>query len=205
MKNTLGSFLLPLIAAAVVPAVAANPGDLLVTEIMADPNDVNDTAGEYFELYNRTPNPIALSGFVISDNSANHTILAAGNPTIPAFGFFVVGITTNTGTNGGVPVNYAWPTMALGNGGDEITITEGSTTICKATWNDGNDFGPGVAYELKDITTFTGGGLTAHNGPIAAQTNYRAATNNIDGIGADLGSPGAAGTTSFVDWTLLAE
>lgn len=179
---------------------AANPGDVIITEFMADPNDVNDTAGEYFEIFNRTNAAIDLLGWDILDNSATHTFIGAnGTTVIPARGFLVVGITTNTALNGGVPVQYVWPTMALGNGGDQILLRDtADTQICLATWDDGNDYGAGVAYELKDWNGHTNS-VTDHAGTVPALTDYIGATNPIDGAGADLGSPGAAGQTLPVE------
>ncbi|MBN1415304.1 MAG: DUF4493 domain-containing protein [Bacteroidales bacterium] len=50
-------------------------GDLLITEIMYDPSFLDDTEGEWFEIYNNTLFPIALDQVVIRKNSgAQHII-----------------------------------------------------------------------------------------------------------------------------------
>lgn len=53
-----------------VPALLA-PGDLVVTEIMANPNGIGDAEGEWIELYNATASPIDLRGLLLTGSTAS--------------------------------------------------------------------------------------------------------------------------------------
>ncbi len=44
------------------------PGELLITEVMVDPDAVRDSAGEYVELLNTAGHPLQLLGLVIRDD-----------------------------------------------------------------------------------------------------------------------------------------
>jgi hypothetical protein len=45
-----------------------NPGDIIITEIMQNPSAVNDSEGEWFEVYNTTGADINLDGWEIRDD-----------------------------------------------------------------------------------------------------------------------------------------
>ena len=68
-----------------------SPGDLLITEFMADPLNVGDSSGEYFEIYNTTGSPIDINGWIISDDGSNtrHTwrpkLCRVRNRNFPSF------------------------------------------------------------------------------------------------------------------------
>lgn len=116
---------------ACIPATCANPGDIIITEILQDPAAVSDTLGEWFEVYNTTNTAIDIEGWVLSDLGNNvHTMVASGGNTIvPANGYLVIGRSTNTAVNGNAPVDYAWTVFTLGNNADQIIITCGTTEI----------------------------------------------------------------------------
>lgn len=195
IRRPLALLLIAAAGALLLPSAAraADPGHLVVSEFMADPV-LSTVNGEYFELFNTTNAPIDVNGFDITDNSATHTINNGGPLLIPAKGFLVVGKSNVSGTNGQLPVvHYVWSTMALGNNGDEITITDGVTQVCRATFDDGDFFGNGIAYELIDYTLHTGGatpGVTEF--ATLFVTDYGQATTTYNG-GSDFGSPGTAG------------
>ena len=48
-------------------APAANPGDVVINEVMYDPLSSPDGSYEWVELYNNTSTAITLTGWVISD------------------------------------------------------------------------------------------------------------------------------------------
>jgi hypothetical protein len=80
-------------------------GMLVINELMMDPLAVDDTQGEWFELYNPQPFPIDIRGFVIKDlGSDTHTITSALPIIVPAGGVAVLARNANMATNGGVPL-----------------------------------------------------------------------------------------------------
>jgi hypothetical protein len=111
------------------------PGDLVISEIMNNPNAVADTAGEWIEIHNATTAPIDLKGLVLrhqavaSDPNAVHTI--AQSVVVPGGGFVVLGINGDANTNGKVKVDYVYPNVVnLANDKDYLAIeTAGSPAV----------------------------------------------------------------------------
>jgi len=90
-------------------------GEIVITEIMKDPDEVQDTVGEWFEIYNPSAMDINLEGWVISDDlSDNHAI--QGQLIIPAGGYLVLGIEDDSAVNGGVTVDYEYNGRILREG-----------------------------------------------------------------------------------------
>jgi hypothetical protein len=117
----------------------ANPGDVVICEIMKDPSFVADSAGEWFEIRNRSGVPINLDGWVIGDAGTNqHTIHDANGVWLGARAYFVLGINANPATNGGVAVGYKYSNFSLGNGADEIRLFDsGGTLVDWVAYDDG--------------------------------------------------------------------
>ncbi|HEY0038082.1 MAG TPA: lamin tail domain-containing protein [Longimicrobium sp.] len=88
---------------------------LVISEIMARPSTASEPAGEWFEVHNRTVDPIDLQGWTIaSGGDAPHTI--ATPVVVPAKGYVVLGGSTDGTANGGVRARYAYTGIDLGNG-----------------------------------------------------------------------------------------
>jgi hypothetical protein len=126
---------------------AQNPGDLIITEIMNNPDQVSDTVGEWFEVYNLTANPIDMDGWTLKDDGSNLHVLDAavgGNTVVPANGYLVLGRSSNTSENGNAPVDYAYGSdgQTLGNGSDEIVLVlpDGTTEIARVEYDNGATF-----------------------------------------------------------------
>lgn len=167
--------------------LAQSPGDLVLTEFMANPAAVSDGNGEYVEFYNTTGSAIDINGFTLRDDDGNtHTIDNGGPLMAPALGFIVLGNNGDPGANGGYTANYVYSNFFIGNSGDEIVLeTSGGTEICRLDYTNGDPFGPGVSAELNNVASPVGG--------VSAEGDYVAATSTY-GAG-DFGSPGEAGNT----------
>lgn len=168
----------------------ANSGDIIVTEVMQNPSAVADSAGEYLELFNTTGAAIDINGwtFTKAANAATFTVSEIGGLSIPAGGFLVLGNNGDFGTNGGVTVDYVYPSgYFLGNGTDSIIVSDVALTeICRVEWDNGATFpDPAGASMNLDSGSFT----------LAASldgTNWcETALTQIGGTG-DFGTPGAA-------------
>lgn len=115
---------------------ALSPGDLQITEVMANPKAVSDTLGEWFEIYNTTSNSLSLNGLLLKDDGSNsHTI---GDVTIAANQYFVMGRNNNPMENGGLAVDYVFSGFTLSNSTDQIQLIDDGVTI--ATLNYSGDF-----------------------------------------------------------------
>ncbi len=118
------------------------PGDLIITEVMANPANVSDSNGEWFEIYNASSDSVGLNGLQIRDNGANSHILNSASPLLLEPGeYFVLGREVDSSKNGGYTPDYHYNGFALSNSSDEIILQLGTTIIDSLLYNDRNIFG----------------------------------------------------------------
>jgi hypothetical protein len=155
-------------------------GNLVISEVMANPSAVLDANGEWFELFNPTGSSIDLDGLVLRDDGVDfHTI--SGTLNIASGGYLVLGINGNSGSNGGYVADYVYSDFLLANSADEIVISEVidevETEIARLDYT----FGfvtSGASRQLPSVTS-----------PPFTEGDYILATT-VYGDG-DLGTPGA--------------
>lgn len=161
---------------------------IVINEIMTNPaGAVQDSAGEYVELYNAGRWPVNLNGFVVADAETNHTI--ADSVVVPPGGYALLGRSSNQDRNGGIAPVYLY--------------TANSTSTDLTFSNDGSDFvrlraPSGV---LVDSVGYTDAGIAAAAGSARELIdpsldnasvdgpNWASATVNYDP--SNRGSPGA--------------
>lgn len=111
----------------VAPVEEAQPGDVVFSEMMVNPESVDDEIGEWIELYNTSDYSVDLAGYSFHDDDIDIWIL--GTIIVPPKEYAVLCADTNPATNGGVPCD-AWfqrdwegDGLALANGPDELVLT----------------------------------------------------------------------------------
>ena len=112
------------------------PGDIIITEFMANPSSVADSDGEWFEIYNPTSTDFDLNGLVVQDDGVD--VFVINTPLIiSAGGFVVLGNNGDPAANGGVVVDFEYPSAAftLSNAADEIEIFNGTTSLDRITYD----------------------------------------------------------------------
>ncbi|MEM9680310.1 MAG: lamin tail domain-containing protein [Bacteroidota bacterium] len=165
------------------PVTCANVGDIIVTEIMQNPNAVGDTLGEWFEVYNTTGASIDLIGWTISDDGSNTHVIAS-SVVVGGNDYAVLGINADTMTNGGVTIDYEYSGFSLGNSDDEVILTCGGNEIDRVNYDGGPNF-PDPTGASMELSTTALNSMDNDNG-----ANWGTATSSYgDG---DLGTPGAA-------------
>ncbi|WP_296316866.1 lamin tail domain-containing protein, partial [Winogradskyella sp. UBA3174] len=167
--------------------------DIIITEIMQNPEAVTDANGEYFEVYNPTKFPINLKGWTIKDDLADATPhVIASNVIVLADHFVVLASNNVLASNGNVVVDYQYTNTDLNNAADVLVLEDGENT-------------------QKDITSYDGG--TVWPNPVGASMEYIGSNiqDNNDGNlwtiakesegidSPDLGSPGTAGANQIVN------
>lgn len=85
---------------------AARPGDIIISEFMADPAAVPDARGEWVELSSMADVSFDLSGWQLVDAGRNRFTLPEGS-VLAAGGRMVLGRSADTGENGGLDVDVA--------------------------------------------------------------------------------------------------
>ncbi|MCP4312210.1 MAG: DUF4493 domain-containing protein [Bacteroidetes bacterium] len=105
-------------------------GELLITEIMANPSALSDTEGEWFEIYNNSDHNISLQNLILErDDINNHTI---ADPVELASGEYLVLSRTDLATDAANEYVY----------GTAITLS--NTGAVLAIYNEGTETDPGA-------------------------------------------------------------
>jgi|GEM_PF-3400158 len=175
---------------------SVNPGDLVITEFMADPVAVNDTYGEYFEVYNTTDRILHLNGLTIYDDGSDSFEVThpSDDPiAVAPHSYFVFGNNADSATNGGLTIDYAYSGMTLANGADEIIIAKdlggaGEAEIARVEYGSSTDFpskAAGISAQLGAEHGFDG--IDNNDGTLWCHSRDAISSSN-----ADLGTPGAA-------------
>lgn len=173
--------------------------DIIISEIMQDPDAVLDGNGEWFEIYNAGSTTVNIDGWSISDaGSDSHTIDNGGTLNIAAGSFLVLGIDSDSGTNGGYTCNYEYTGINLSNGDDELIIKNGSgTEIDRVEWDGGTNWPDPTGASM----VFTGTPLN-NNNDYNYWTTADARESSYTGETGDNGSPGINGNQQTLPVTL---
>ena len=105
----------------------AEPGDLVFSEMMVNPQVVADEVGEWVELYNTSGSPIEVSGYTFRDDDNDSWVLE-GSMVVEPYDYFVLCADLDPSVNGGVPCDarfnrdYEGNGMALANNPDELVL-----------------------------------------------------------------------------------
>lgn len=159
-------------------------GEIVITEIMPDPEVIGDTMGEWFEVHNTSSALLALTGCVFTDNfTPTPNMFTVTMPVeIPAGGY----ATFARSAAPGFTPTYVYGSWPLANTNDEIRITCGGTLIDSVLYTTAAQFhfAPGIAMSLAPAGTATTNDVGA---------SWCQATGTY-GTGAtpDRGSPGVA-------------
>ena len=124
-------------------AQAALISDLLITEVMANPSEVTDSKGEWFELFNPMTESVDLNQIYIRDDGRNIHQIDHGDPLlILPNQYFVLGRNMNSSTNGGFTADYVYSSFTLGNNDDEIVFSndaDGRDELLRLDYNSNFD------------------------------------------------------------------
>jgi uncharacterized protein len=110
------------------PLTAIN---IVVNEIMANPAAVDDQDGEWFELYNAGSTAVDINGWTFRDDNAQivQSFTIDTSTVIEPGGYLVLGNMPDTLSNGGVTIDYVYPSsFLLANDVDELIVTDATNT-----------------------------------------------------------------------------
>ena len=189
MKTLMGMLLVFGLLLCTVNGQAANPGDIIINEVMQNPDAVYDSYGEWFELYNTTSSGIDINGWTIRDDDLdNHTIDNGGPLVVPARGYLVLGNNADPDSNGGYTCDYSYGSgWYLANSADEVVLEDGSKTEIARINYDGGTIWPDP--------TGASMGWTGPPGSYDNGADWVEETTAIYGDG-DYGTPGFLNTDS---------
>jgi hypothetical protein len=142
--------------------VIAEPGDLVFSEMMVNPESVEDEVGEWVELYNTSGSSIDVGSYTFRDDDVDAWILE-GPLLVGPHDYVVLCANLDAATNGGVPCD-GWffrdstgAGLALANGEDELVLARPDGVEIDWLHYDSNWYTVGVALGL-DPSFLTGGG-----------------------------------------------
>ena len=121
----------------------ADTPDIVINEIMQNPDVVADDKGEWYELYNAGDTEVDINGWIMKDNGTNIDTIQNGAPlVIQPGGYLVLGKNGDTSVNGGVNVDYVYDNFNLGNSSDEIILylSDGISVVDRVEWDNGSTF-----------------------------------------------------------------
>lgn len=97
--------------------------NVLITEVMQNPNDVADYDGEWFEIYNAMDEPIDLFGWTIDDGDGEKHVIS--RPLyIQPYSTLVLCNNDDVRRNGGVPCDYVYLTIQFERQGDALILRD---------------------------------------------------------------------------------
>lgn len=160
------------------------PRDVRFNEVLADPQGVADSAGEWLELHNPGAVDVDLMGWklVSTESGTLRTHVIAAHVVVPAQGYAVLGNNANASTNGSVAVAYGYGTaLTLSNSSDLLELRRPDDEVVdRVTWNTSPPGGSSRALIKPDA-------------PNAGDVGGSAwATSTLAWAGKDRGSPGVA-------------
>lgn len=117
------------------PVVTPQVGDLIVTEVMPNPAAVNDSEGEWFEVY--ATRDVDLNGLVAgkTPGSPSLNIDQADCLSVSAGTYLVFERNSDSTTNGGLPTATATFNFGLVNTAGSLFIGVGDTVLDQITWS----------------------------------------------------------------------
>lgn len=160
------------------------PGELVITEIMKDPAEVDGDFGEWVEIQNTSASAVDLLGLELVDEDGDG-IQVSSPYRLEAGGFALFAASDDPLLNGGLPpVVQAWGTaFSLRNSEDQVTLRFGTREYDTVVYDNGDTFPDpeGIAFGISPGTDAAGNDVGAA---------WCEATQPYgDG---DLGTPGAA-------------
>ena len=166
------------------------PGDLIISEFMFNPNAVEDSNGEWFEVFNASSRDIVVCGGWTAGDLEGDLVSLPEGAVIAAGEYSVFATNDDSSTNGGVDVTVDLPSsFYLAQGGDEIVLTFDGEVIDE------------IAYDMSMVEWYTSNQagyslqLCPNNDAIDNDDAENWSKSSVPyGLG-DFGTPGAPSST----------
>ncbi len=161
-------------------------GELLINEVMYDPENLIDDNAEWIELRNASTSSLNLNGCSVVDSNHRDTVAEDGvslnGIVVEAGGHVLLGRSEDTSLNGGLTPDRVF-TFALSNSGDELFVVCGNIEVDVIAYDDGETFPNAKGFAIVRGTDATGG------------ERWCPATSVYDPVNMERGTPGAPNDT----------
>jgi len=173
--------------------VCVQPRDLIISEIMQNPNAVSDADGEWFEVYNTTDYDISVghnATLRITDGVSTHIVTET--LTIPAKGYWIFAKNGTFADNGGIVADYVYSDITLGDDSGFLRLyCETGFEWDLVSWDGGPNF--------PDPTGMTMSLDSAKLDGVLNDTGSNWCTGTATYGAGDRGTPGAANVVEAAD------
>ncbi len=116
-------------------AVSTYAGQIVINELMVDPNAVTDANGEWLEVHNTGTVAVNLQGWTLASNNDTPQTISA-SVSVPAGGYAVLARNASSATNGGVTPDYAYAIINLANTSDWVALRDGTgASVDSVAWS----------------------------------------------------------------------
>jgi hypothetical protein len=175
---------------------------VIINEILKDPQAVPDAKGEWVELYNGCDSTLDLNGWLLRDGGRDSHVIESGGalPILPK-DFLVLGRSADSTGNGGYVPDYVYTNFVLSNEEDEVVIvTPGGEVMDSVAYGTGWPGGQGVSMEL--ISPHDDNADPAHwglavlpfgQGDLGTPGHWNSISGSGAGSGKDRGASSSAG------------
>lgn len=103
---------------------------VVINEIMNDPEAVSDSRGEWIELYNSSDSTVDLESFILRDGGRDRHVIDPGSAFLIAPGdYAVLGRNADSTENGGYQPDYVYSNFQLSNSEDEVVLADPLETV----------------------------------------------------------------------------
>jgi hypothetical protein len=158
-------------------------GDLVLSELLVNPEAHSDPDGEWIELFNASGRSVYLNGLTLVSGGEEHKVSAAEPLALDPGGYALLMLSGDTASNGGLIADYVYDTVSLSNEGDTLTVFAGEVEVDAVTWDDGALFPAASGYSMSLDPAFT-------NAADNDQGGLWCVAPEQWGFGTDFGSPG---------------
>jgi cysteine-rich repeat protein len=128
-------------------ALSVPAGSIIITELMIDPDKVNDEYGEYVELYNTGTETYDLYGLTLKDDGTNNHVISSSVSVDPGQ-HVVLCRNDDPIQNGGFNCDYEYGNFVLGNVEDEVILMQDGTLIDEVWYDDSWTIPTGFSINL---------------------------------------------------------
>lgn len=126
------------------PIVAAEAGDLLITEVMASPKAVTDTLGEWIEVYATTD--VDLNGLSLATSTSRATLSSTDCLTVHSQTYNLLARSGDAFVNGGLPPIVSTFSVSLSSANERLRLVRGDAGIDEAIFFGSQD---GVSWQVR--------------------------------------------------------
>lgn len=167
------------------PIVAAEAGDLIISEVMASPGVASDTVGEWFEVYATTD--VDLNGVSIGTSTSRTTLNSMNCITAQANSYNLLARSADSFVNGLLPAPLVTFSLGLSGTNERLRLFRGDAGIDEAAFFASSS---GVSWQLSPNLIID---------PVRPEVNdqpqaFCKATGPWPDGGGDWGTPGAPNT-----------